>query len=271
MERDGRKRGQGFGDFGRGKERASGFLNSGDRHLRSLERESLLNNDSRDHIDHLAWSMLRHGDYKAALLKIISARSRFQEGKDKGDERGEEVFFRALQRQLEACDTPTRGNFIEAVIELLEDEETETDAVAVRRFLKDVLSSLSIKLVTQSRLLSELGKARGCPSPPRKGILRLVFLMVIREGLPAIGRLHHEDFDSIITRGQGALKTMFRFGWHYDDNHLRRYLVQFGMVERTTDGREYWQSKKCLSSVALTVKAKEHVQSWWKNEFRSRR
>lgn len=243
-------------------------MSSGDRHLRSLERESLLNNDSRDHIDHLAWSMLRHGDYKAALLKIVSTRSRYERGSGKRDDREDEVFFRALHRQLEACNTPTRGNFIEAMIELLEDENSETDAVAVRRFLKDVLSKLSIQLVTRNRLLSELGKARGCPSPPRRGLLRLVFLLVIREGLPGEGRLHHEDFDSIITRGQGALRSMFRFGWHYDDNHLRRYLVQFGMVERTTDGREYWQSKKCLSSVAFTVKAKDHVQSWWKNEFR---
>lgn len=214
--------------------------------------------------------MLRHGDYKAALLKIVSARSRFERGPGKNDKEEDEVFFRALHRQLEACNTPTRGNFIEAMIELMEDKKTETDAGALKRFLKDILSRLSIQLVTRSRLLNELGKARGCPSPPRRGILRLVFLLVIREGLPSEGRLHHEDFDSIITRGQGALRSMFRFAWHYDDNHLRRYLVQFGMVERTTDGREYWQSKKCLGSVALTVKAKDHVQAWWKNEFRSR-
>lgn len=210
--------------------------------------------------------MLRHGDYRAALLKLVSGRSQFVGGRANKQE--DEVFYRALRKQLEACDTQTRGNFIEAMIELLEEEAVEADPKALRRFLKDILSSLSIQLITRNRLLSELGKARGCPSPPRRGILRLILLLVIREGLPPEARLHHEDFDSIITRGQGALRSMFRFAWHYDDNHLRRYLVQFGMVERTSDGREYWQSKKCLNSVALTVKAKDHVQSWWKKEFR---
>jgi hypothetical protein len=248
-------------------------LTSRDQQLRSLARDSIVNPDSIELVDQLAWSMIRHGQYLKALRRILGARTRFETQSfnqlcGQYNESFFEEFIVELMNTKALREDRSRVGFIEAMVELLGSDENRLAKDKSNSFIKDLLKSQKIELISSSRLVTTLSRARSSVDPPRKGFLRLIYLMVLREALPKGEKLSVNEFDMILGRGQLGIEQLFHCQWRYDYNHLRRYLVQFGMVMRTPNGQEYWRSQKCLDSITFTKDAKELVCDWWRSKFR---
>jgi hypothetical protein len=246
---------------------------TGDRQLRTFDRASALNPDTIDYVDSFAWNLLRHGKYKQGLEEIFSKRSKFEKNEfhrvcKKHDNSFFESFISSLTQTRSLNENRSRAGFIRAMVEFLEAADKESPTISKQvSFVEDLFHSQKIELIHSSKVYNEMSKARRGQDAPRRGIMRLIFLMILREGMPHKEKMGLDEFDKIIGQGQSGLREKFSFNWVYDFNHMRRYLVQFGMVMRTTDGRQYWRSQKCLDTLVLTEEAKSLISGWWQVSF----
>lgn len=126
--------------------------------------------------------------------------------------------------------------------------------------LEGWIGVLSADLARLRHHLSTLHRAQDMP---RRGAARLAWLAILAGGLGGGERLTLEAFDRRMARGRNALAKRYRYEWTLDDCHTRRYLTQFGFVDRRPDGRAFWRAEARAARLVLSPRAAARVAEWW--------
>lgn len=111
--------------------------------------------------------------------------------------------------------------------------------------LNRFLESCQVEVINGPRLETLLRRAVAASNkPPSNKVLRNSVLFTLRAELQPAEELNETDFSLRIKDAQRRLCLRYNFQWRYDDAHLRRYMCQYGFMERRADGRAYWLSNR---------------------------
>jgi hypothetical protein len=108
---------------------------------------------------------------------------------------------------------------------------------------------------------------------PRKERTRIPMLYFYRAAVPPDARISEQRLKNLIEAGRTRLAGASS-AWTtprdtalmlLDDNHARRYLVQYGLLDRTQDGRQYWRSDAYLERTKLIFRPEidAYLDGWW--------
>lgn len=136
--------------------------------------------------------------------------------------------------------------------------------------LKRLWTGLDLELVDHLALRSSMLRLRSAIRLPSRELLRFCLFFVLREAVPADDELDQFAFDSVLGQAKRTVFEAYRIEWrpHLDSSHTRRYMCQYGLVDRTPDGRAYWRSDRYEEKVGFTKEARELVTAWWRGGAR---